>query len=113
MGIVTIQNMTFQNLSAKGGDGGDGIAGGGGGMGAGGAIYAPQSFLHGAYPSITLINVSVNNCSAVGGNGGSYIGLSSTGNEGGRNIAKNGGSVTNLRHLCSFGLRGCLRLYWE
>ena len=83
MGNVTIQNMIFQNLTAKGGNGGDGISGGGGGMGAGGAIYAPQSFLNGSNPSIVLINVAINNCSAVGGNGGSYFSLSSTGNEGG------------------------------
>ena len=38
MGNVTIQNMTFQNLTARGGNGGDGISGGGGGLGAGGAI---------------------------------------------------------------------------
>ena len=74
MGNVTIQNMIFQNLTAKGGNGGNGISGGGGGMGAGGAIYAPQSFLNGSNPSITLMNVSINNCSAVGGNGGSYLG---------------------------------------
>lgn len=97
MGNVTIQNMTFQNLSAKGGTGGNGISGGGGGLGAGGAIYAPQYFLNGSYPDITLINVSINNCSAVGGNGGSYLGLSSTGNEGGGGgggFSGNGGSVT-------------------
>lgn len=96
MGNVTIQNLNFQNLVARGGDGGDGIAGGGGGMGAGGAIYAPQSFLNGSNPSITLINVSINNCSAVGGNGGSYKeGL--TGNEGGGGgggFSGNGGSIT-------------------
>ena len=83
MGNVTIQNMIFQNLVAQGGDGGDGISGGGGGMGAGGAIYAPQSFLNGSDPSITLINVSINSCSAIGGNGGNYIGGSATGDEGG------------------------------
>lgn len=96
IGNVTIQNMTFQNMSAHGGDGGDGIAGGGGGMGAGGAIYAPQFFLNGSYPSIVLINVSVNNCSAIGGNGGSYFSLSSTGNEGGGGgggFSGDGGSV--------------------
>ncbi len=96
MGNVTIQNMTFQNLSAHGGNGGDGISGGGGGMGAGGAIYVPQFFLNGSYPSIVLINVSIDNCSAVGGNGGNYIGLSSTGNEGGGGgggFSGNGGSV--------------------
>ena len=99
MGNVTIQNMIFQNLCAKGGDGGDGISGGGGGMGAGGAIYAPQFFLNGSYPSIILINVSMNNCSAVGGNGGSYFSLSSTGNEGGGGgggFGGNGGSVTTI-----------------
>lgn len=96
-GNVTIQNMIFQNLSAKGGAGGDGISGGGGGMGAGGAIYAPQSFLNGSNPSITLLNVSINNCSAVGGNGGGYFNLSATGNEGGGaggGFSGNGGSIT-------------------
>lgn len=97
IGNVTIQNMTFQNLTAKGGNGGNGISGGGGGMGAGGAIYAPQTFLNGTNPSITLMNVSINNCSAVGGTGGSYLGLSSTGNEGGGGgggFSGNGGSIT-------------------
>jgi hypothetical protein len=97
MGNVIVQNMTFQNLTAQGGNGGDGISGGGGGMGAGGAIYAPQSFLNGSNPSITLINVSINNCSAVGGNGGSYLGSSSSGNEGGGGgggRSGNGGSIT-------------------
>ncbi|MFA6066748.1 MAG: hypothetical protein WC707_06220 [Candidatus Babeliaceae bacterium] len=97
MGNVTIQNMIFQNLSSKGGNGGNGISGGGGGMGAGGAIYAPQTFLHGSNPSITLMNVSINDCTAVGGNGGSYLGLSSTGNEGGGGgggRSGNGGSIT-------------------
>lgn len=82
MGNVTIQNMTFQNLTAKGGNGGDGISGGGGGMGAGGAIYLPQAFLNGSNPSVILKNVSINSCSAIGGNGGSYL-ETSTGYEGG------------------------------
>lgn len=97
VGNVTIQNMIFQNLIAKGGDGGDGISGGGGGLGAGGAVYAPQTFLNGSFPSITLKNVSINNCSAVGGNGGNYLGGSLTGNEGGGGgggFAGNGGSIT-------------------
>lgn len=99
IGNVTIQNMAFQNLSAKGGDGGNGISGGGGGMGAGGAIYAPQFFLNGSNPSITLLNVSINSCSAIGGNGGNYLGLSSTGNEGGGGgggFSGNGGSITTI-----------------
>jgi hypothetical protein len=97
MGNVTIQNMIFQNLTAKGGNGGNGIASGGGGLGAGGAIYAPQSFLNGSNPSVTLMNVSINNCSAVGGNGGSYSSSFSTGNEGGGGgggFSGNGGSIT-------------------
>jgi hypothetical protein len=97
MGNVTIQNMIFQNLTAKGGNGGDGISGGGGGMGAGGAIYAPHSFLNGSNPSITLINVSINDCSAVGGNGGNFLGSSLTGNEGGGGgggFSGNGGSIS-------------------
>jgi len=96
IGNVTIQNMIFQNLAAKGGNGGSGISGGGGGMGAGGAIYAPQVFLNGSSPSITLINVLINNCAAIGGNGGSYLG-SATGNEGGGGgggFSGNGGSIT-------------------
>lgn len=97
IGNVTIQNMNFQNLTAKGGNGGDGISGGGGGLGAGGAIYAPQTFLNGSNPSITLMNVSINNCAAVGGNGGSYFSVSSpTGNEGGGGgggFSGNGGFV--------------------
>jgi hypothetical protein len=97
MGNVTIQNMIFQNLTAKGGNGGDGISGGGGGLGAGAAIYAPQFFLNGSNPAITLINVSINNCSAVGGNGGNYLGVSYTGDEGGGGgggFSGNGGSIT-------------------
>lgn len=97
IGNVAIRNMIFQNLTAKGGDGGDGISGGGGGLGAGAAIYAPQTFLYGSYPSISLINVLINNCSAVGGNGGNYSTLSLTGNEGGGGgggFSGNGGSVT-------------------
>lgn len=101
MGNVTIQNMRFQNMTAKGGNGGDGISGGGGGMGAGGAIYAPQYFLNGANPAITLMNVSIEYCAAVGGNGGnytgSYSGIAATGNEGGGGgggFSGNGGSIT-------------------
>jgi len=97
IGNVTIQNMIFQNLTARGGSGGSGISAGGGGMGAGGAIYAPQIFLNGSNPSITLMNVSISNCSAVGGNGGNYFSLSATGNEGGGGgggFAGNGGSIT-------------------
>lgn len=99
IGNVTIQNMIFQNLTAKGGNGGDGTSGGGGGMGAGGAIYAPQTFLNSSYPSVTLINVSINNCSAIGGDGGSYLGGSPSGNEGGGGgggLSGNGGSITTV-----------------
>lgn len=96
MGNVTIQNMIFQNMTAKGGNGGNGISGGGGGMGAGGAIYTPQSFLNGSNPSVTLMNVLIDSCSAVGGNGGSYLGSSPTGDEGGGGgggFSGNGGSI--------------------
>lgn len=98
-GNVTIQNMIFQNLTAKGGNGGNGISGGGGGMGAGAAIYVPQFFLNGSYPSVTLSNVAINSCTAIGGNGGNYAGDSLTGNEGGGGgggFAGNGGSVTAI-----------------
>ncbi len=97
-GVVTVQNMIFQNLSAKGGTGGDGISGGGGGMGAGGAIYVPQTFLLGSNPSVTLMNVRINSCSAIGGNGGSCNPFL-TGNEGGGGgggYGGNGGSITTI-----------------
>ncbi len=95
-GNVTVQNIIFQNMVAKGGNGGDGISGGGGGMGAGAGIYAPFTFLNGSNPSITLSNVSINSCSAVGGNGGNYS-AATTGNEGGGGgggFSGNGGSIT-------------------
>lgn len=98
-GNVTIQNMIFQNLTARGGDGGDGISGGGGGLGAGGAIYVPQTFLFGSSPSVTLMNVSINNCSAEGGDGGNYFSFAATGNEGGGGgggFSGNGGSVVTI-----------------
>lgn len=98
MGSVIIENINFQNLIAKGGNGGDGISGGGGGLGAGGAIYVPRTFLNGSDPSVTLKNVSINNCSAVGGNGGSYFSISSPngdeGGGGGGGFSGNGGSIT-------------------
>lgn len=97
MGNVTIQNIIFQNLTAKGGNGGDGISGGGGGLGAGGAIYVPQTFLNGSFPSVTVMNVLISHCSAVGGNGGNYFSLPSpTGNEGGGGgggFSGDGGSI--------------------
>lgn len=96
-GNVVIQNIIFQNMTARGGNGGDGISGGGGGLGAGGAIYTPQAFLNGTYPSVTLTNVLINNCSAVGGNGGNYAGNTLSGNEGGGGgggFGGNGGSIT-------------------
>lgn len=58
-GIITIQNMTIQNVKAKGGDGG---RGGGAGMGAGGALFIDKA-------SVTLSNVTIGGGSAVGGNG--------------------------------------------
>ncbi|WP_169457954.1 hypothetical protein [Ottowia thiooxydans] len=98
-GNVKLQNMVLQNLTAKGGNGGNGISGGGGGMGAGGAIYAPQSFLNGSNPSVTLLNVSIKNASAIGGNGGSYAGGTLTGHEGGGGgggFSGNGGSISTI-----------------
>ena len=95
-GNVTIQNMIFQNLTSKGGNGGDGISGGGGGMGAGGALFVPRNFFNGT-PTVTLKNVLIQSCSAVGGNGGSYLTISATGYEGGGGgggLTGNGGSVT-------------------
>lgn len=83
LGNVTIQNINFQNMLAKGGNGGNGISGGGGGLGAGAALYVPQTFLNGSNPSVNLLGVSITNSSAIGGDGGSYSLVSPTGLEGG------------------------------
>ncbi|GAA4332520.1 hypothetical protein GCM10023165_07160 [Variovorax defluvii] len=61
-GTVTINDLTLQNLRAKGGDGGQDFAMGGGGMGAGGAVFARSGV------DLTLNNVSLVSNSAVGGN---------------------------------------------
>lgn len=97
-GNVTIQNIHFQNMVSRGGNGGDGISGGGGGMGAGAAIHIPKTFLFGSYPSVSLINVSFRSCSAIGGNGGN-VNVGFTGQEGGGGgggFFGNGGSILTL-----------------
>lgn len=63
---VFINNLTFNQNTAKGGDGGipSTSGNGGGGMGAGGGLYmAPDT-------RAVLTNCSFTNCKAMGGNGG-------------------------------------------
>jgi hypothetical protein len=62
-GIITLQNLNFQNCNATGGSGNDG---GGGGMGSGGALFIDTA-------SVTLHNVNFINCSATSGLGGILI----------------------------------------
>ncbi len=80
-GTVAISNMTFQNMIAKGGDGG--ASSGGGGLGAGAAL-----FIDGA--AVTLSDVHFSACSAVGGNGATF--LSNYGGGGGGGLGGNGGA---------------------
>lgn len=62
-GTDTIQNITLQNMKAKGGTGG--MTSGGGGLGAGAALLVDQA-------TVTLSNVSIHNCSSTGGDGGAF-----------------------------------------
>ncbi|HZO46681.1 MAG TPA: autotransporter domain-containing protein [Xanthobacteraceae bacterium] len=59
---VSISNLTIQNVTAAGGQGGNGA---GGGMGAGGGLFVNQN------ASVTITNVTFGNASAAGGAGGS------------------------------------------
>ena len=70
-GTVTVQNITLQNLRARGGDGGAGASsswaygpGGGGGMGAGGALFVRTG------SAVVLRDVTLSGSSAMGGSGG-------------------------------------------
>ena len=63
-GSVTINNLNFNNLLARGGRGG---RGGGGGMGAGGAVYAGRDTV------LTIRNCSFQACRARGGSGRAFI----------------------------------------
>jgi len=98
-GIVTIKDLTLQNMKAQGGNGGTGNAGGGGG-GLGGGLFVAGTNGSGGLnpgqdvaPSVTLMDVAFGNDSAVGGNGGG-------------NGANNGGGGGGLGGAGGNGLRG-------
>lgn len=82
---VELSNVTLENMTAKGGDGG--LGAGGGGMGAGGAIFVNSN------ATVTISNVSFANNQAVGGNGGvpSLVHLG-----GGGGLGGNGGNANAL-----------------
>lgn len=82
-GTVSIENMTIQNMVAKGGAGGSG-AGGGGGLGAGAAIFVDQA-------TVTVSNLNFMTNQANGGNGAATVG---TAGGGGGGMGGNGGSGT-------------------
>ncbi len=90
-GTDNFQNLTLQNMKAKGGDGG--TTGGGGGLGAGAAILVDQA-------SVVLDNVVISNCSATGGNG-APIDITRTGGGGG-GMGGNGG-IGGVKVSSSFG----------
>ncbi|MBS0605299.1 MAG: autotransporter-associated beta strand repeat-containing protein, partial [Verrucomicrobia bacterium] len=79
-GNVTLQNLSIQNVKAKGGTGG--IGGGGGGMGAGAAIFIDKA-------AVTLSNLTISSASAIGGAGGANSG---GGGGGGGGLGGNGGN---------------------
>ena len=84
-GNLTLQNVTVQGFTVKGGDGG--AAGGGGGMGAGGAVYVDGS--GSSNVGLTVVNSTFTGNGATGGNGGAQVG--SLGGGGG-GLAGNGGN---------------------
>jgi autotransporter-associated beta strand protein len=86
-GDVTIEDLTLQNMKAKGGPGGA-LAGGGAGLG-GGLFVAGTNGTGGNNPSqaivpdVTLINVAFSGDQAVGGHGGSAPTSGNGGSSGG------------------------------
>ena len=85
-GDVTLQNLTIQNVVAKGGDGGGGSGpGGGGGPGLGGGVL-----LTGTGAFVSVVNDTFFTCSAVGGKGGA--GTTAGGGGGGGGLGGNGGA---------------------
>ncbi|MCZ8256126.1 MAG: autotransporter-associated beta strand repeat-containing protein, partial [Polaromonas sp.] len=86
-GNVSVNDLTLQNMLAKGGNGGEGYAPGGGGMGAGGAVFVA------AGASANLHNVTIAANAATGGNGGNATEAVNTGLGGGGGMGGNGGGV--------------------
>ncbi|MEO6840888.1 MAG: Hint domain-containing protein [Bradyrhizobium sp.] len=83
-GAVTVDNLTIQNTTAKGGAGGDGNVGGGGGAGLGGGLFI------GTGADVMLSGVSFLGDGAVGGKGG---GRSGSGFGGGGGLGGAGGTT--------------------
>ena len=86
-GSCTLQNITIQNVLAKGGDG---QIGGGGGLGAGGGLFVSSSatvLLKSVIFNVTEARGGVGYSTGGGGGGGFIVGSSGTGGAGG-----NGGS---------------------
>ncbi len=88
-GTVTIENLTVENMVAKGGTGG---SGGGGGAGLGGGLFIGSN-VTGDHGAVTLANVAFLNDSATGGRGGAGNVNGSNGGGGGL-----GGNGTTLIH---------------
>ena len=121
-GNVTIQNMIFQNLTAKGGNGGDGISGGGGGGGLGSraTIGTLLNLGHGGLDqsfgsdgsgyglSITAGSGGggLSGGSRAGGGGGSAIGISGGGGSAGTSGIQPQGSIPPLQSTIPSGGNG-------
>ena len=84
-GTVTVNDLTMQNLRARGGNGGTDMLGGGGGMGAGGAVFVRSG------AAVTLNNVALISNSAVGGAGGASVNNGLPRGAGGGGMGGNGG----------------------
>ena len=79
---ITINDLTFKDLTAQGGDGGDGGTGGGGGAGLGGAIFVRDG-------TVELTDPYFESNTATGGAGGDQTGI---GSGGGGGLGGDGGS---------------------
>ena len=87
-GAIAIQNLSVQNATAKGGDGGAGRGAGGGGPGLGAGLFVNQSAA-----TVSLNNVAFVNAQAIGGKGGTATGSSlGGGGGGGGGLGGNGGA---------------------
>jgi hypothetical protein len=109
-GTVTIEDLTIQNMIARGGNGGSllgsgGSGGGGGGAGLGGGLFVANETAHGAAAAgnVTLTNVTITSSSAIGGNGGAGSVGGGGGGGGGGGMGGNGAGALSTGGGGGFG----------
>ncbi|HEY2809961.1 MAG TPA: autotransporter domain-containing protein [Rhabdochlamydiaceae bacterium] len=92
-GSVTINNIAFSNLQAKGGTGGIGAGAGGGGLGSGGSLFVRSG------ATLTLQDCTFTNNSAVGGTGGNGPTSAGAGGGGGGGMGGIGGDSPTISSI--------------